>query len=451
MQHLTLQEIGKAIRKVRKERGLRLEDLADEQISPATVSNIERGISHVSPEKISYLLKKLNLSEKHLPSILIKEEQDLGHLQFTFLTITTLNHIDHPDEALTHLDQINWNDKHPMANHIYYHKGISLYHKQKWKQSERAFYHSLHLAQQKGQQESNTEAACYLYLGLISFKQNQLDQALHLIENGINAFIEHANDDQQYIKYFLHLNKIICLQKAQRLTEGMQLIQSLWNAIHNINHIEITIDFYILRAEYSKQIGLLDEAIHYATAGIQLAQQNKKNLQMFDLWFILGDIYLKQQNWDRAITCFQISLKQQDQAQEHTKTAFIYQKLGFLYLKQNQLQKAYSTFGHALDFAEKSAKQDQLTSCLLIFSDLCFSMSRIEEALKYCHRGLSLAEQNRYNQKEQQFLLLLARYWEGKNEKKFQQYTKQLYQRQSQSSLPQDDSDLIHTQIIFKQ
>lgn len=40
-------EVGSIIRKVRRERGLRLEDLADENIFPATISNIERGVSHV--------------------------------------------------------------------------------------------------------------------------------------------------------------------------------------------------------------------------------------------------------------------------------------------------------------------------------------------------------------------------------------------------------------------
>lgn len=51
-------EIGEVIRKKRKEQGLRLEDLADNNISPATISNIERGINHVNVHKIMYLLKK---------------------------------------------------------------------------------------------------------------------------------------------------------------------------------------------------------------------------------------------------------------------------------------------------------------------------------------------------------------------------------------------------------
>lgn len=46
MESLQIRGIGEAIRSVRKSRGLRLEDVADDQISTATISNIERGVGH---------------------------------------------------------------------------------------------------------------------------------------------------------------------------------------------------------------------------------------------------------------------------------------------------------------------------------------------------------------------------------------------------------------------
>ena len=61
MNSLELHEIGEIIRRVRKKRGFQLEDLADEKISPATISNIERGVPHVSYQRAMYLLEKLNL------------------------------------------------------------------------------------------------------------------------------------------------------------------------------------------------------------------------------------------------------------------------------------------------------------------------------------------------------------------------------------------------------
>lgn len=59
-------ELGKWIRQQRRERGLRLEDLAGVGLSVATISNIERGIPRVRPKKFALLLKKLKLGEKGL-------------------------------------------------------------------------------------------------------------------------------------------------------------------------------------------------------------------------------------------------------------------------------------------------------------------------------------------------------------------------------------------------
>ena len=55
-------QIGELLRKRRKELGLRLEDLADDFISPSTISNIERGITYVNEEKVRYIAEKLNVN-----------------------------------------------------------------------------------------------------------------------------------------------------------------------------------------------------------------------------------------------------------------------------------------------------------------------------------------------------------------------------------------------------
>ncbi|MFD1425567.1 transcriptional regulator with XRE-family HTH domain [Kroppenstedtia sanguinis] len=73
MGQLSFPEVGEIIGKIRRERGLRLEDLADENISPATISNLERGASHVRQEKMSYLLKKLDIPLERLPEMLLTE------------------------------------------------------------------------------------------------------------------------------------------------------------------------------------------------------------------------------------------------------------------------------------------------------------------------------------------------------------------------------------------
>ncbi|OYD08082.1 helix-turn-helix domain-containing protein [Paludifilum halophilum] len=72
-----IQQIGTVVRKVRKERGLRLGDLADENISSATISNIERSVPHVHDSKVYYLLDKLKIGGNEGSEVMYEEENIL--------------------------------------------------------------------------------------------------------------------------------------------------------------------------------------------------------------------------------------------------------------------------------------------------------------------------------------------------------------------------------------
>lgn len=428
MRKLTLQEIGEMIRNIRKERGLRLEDLADHNISPATVSNIERGIAHVSPEKVSYLLKKLNLSEQHLPKMMVKKQQDLENLKFCFLLISTLNEIGLPDEALAQLDQLKLSDKHPFIAQVHYYKGKSLLHKKKWKQAERAFSHALHFSQQKTIKEPNIEAACYLYLGHTSYQQKNLEQALQYIEHGINVFTE--NEGEPQMKYLLYLNKITYLKQSNRITESYLLIKKIWKSIHSIHDIRTLISFYLLRAELAQKTGLFEEAIQIATTGIKIAKRNQQFMEMFDLWTILGETYLNLDQWERSRSCFKMAIRREKDISNPKKLSSVYLHLSILNIKQKDLQNAYSTLHSALQYATQASHVHQLTHCYLLLGDLCFSMNKTEEGMTHCQKGLEIAEKHHLKSREYQFWLTLAKHWEHQDEEAFFKCLKNLYRLQ---------------------
>src|SRR5690606_627120 len=63
-------ELGAVIRAHRKKRGLSIENLADENISATTISNIERGLPSVGADKTEYLMKTLGIPiEKLLQTV----------------------------------------------------------------------------------------------------------------------------------------------------------------------------------------------------------------------------------------------------------------------------------------------------------------------------------------------------------------------------------------------
>jgi tetratricopeptide (TPR) repeat protein len=425
VRQLALHEMGEVIRKVRKERGLRLEDLADENISPATVSNIERGVAHVSPEKISYLLEKLNLPMHKLPEMLYREQEELKKIKFKLLTVATLRKIGQADEALHRLEEISLDDNHPLMAHAYYYKGECYMEKRKWKQAERALFNVLRIIQQSPYKESNMEAASFLLLGLIKYYQNDLEQALEYTNSGINAFVE--SGENKHIKSLLYRNKGVYLQRLGRITEGMRLVQEIWDSVPGMDDISTVLAFYWLRSEFSRLSGLLDEAIETAMQGIDIARRNRCYDSMCDLWTVLGSAYTAKKEWELAETSFQMALKLEGLFPEDQRLNTVYTRLGKLYMKLGRNDEAHHALRTAVKYAERFNDSTRLCQSLTILGDLCLHTGRIDEAVDSYRKALDIARKQEFKSKEFRIWLSLARCFDGRDEQEFQKCMRNMY------------------------
>lgn len=426
MSKIQLHEIGEVIRKVRKERGLRLEDLADENISPATVSNIERGVAHVSPEKVTYLLDKLNLSLQKLPEIIEKQQQNLSHIQFQIQTIATLNEIGKPDEALKLIEKLSLDDHHPYNAEVYYYKGKCYYTKNKFRQAERAINHALRFIQQNDLSPNNLEAANYLVLGMCKYKQNDLHQALEYTNHGLKAWT--PNGGRKHIRFLLYRNKGIYLQRLGRVIEGMQLVLEVWDEIEHIDMIGVKLSFYWLRADFSKRSGFIEDAIHYALQGMDLSRRNIKFQFLFDFWTMLGGIHVIEQKWDLANKALQTALSMRGKFPDDSRLSTVYTQLGIFYYHQDNLQNAKEAFQEAVSLSEKFHDVPRLISNLMIIGEVLIKQSNIPSAIHYLKTGLELANKHGYPEQEAKIWFQLAGCYEHENETEFQSCMRNAYQ-----------------------
>lgn len=424
MKTLALHEMGEVIRKVRKDRGLRLEDLADQNISPATVSNIERGVAHVSPEKITYLLEKLDLPMTQLPQMLVQEQEELKRIKFKLQTIATLRKINQVDEALERLEEIDLDENHPYTVHVYYYKGKCYASKKKWKQAERALFTGLRILSQNSYND-NMESAIYLILGLLSYYQNDLEQALVYTNNGINVFSDEG--ENKHIKYLLYRNKGVYLQRLGRVTEGIRLIQDIWEEIPHMEDVITALAFYWLRAEFARASGLLDEAIEFAGEGIEISRRNKQFDSMCDLWTVLGSVYTVKKEWDLAETSFAMALKLEDSFPRDQRLASVYTRMGVLYMKQDKNEQAYQMLHTAINHAETFDDASRLSTSLIIMGDLCQLMDKKEEAISFYSKALNIAKKYEYKDKELKIWFSLARCYDGKDDKEFHNCMRNMY------------------------
>ncbi len=390
-------EIGKFIRKMRKEKGLRLEDLSDEQISTATISNIERGVPHVNQEKVLYLMRKLNLDMEKLPEILVKENEDMESMFLKFHAIENMLLLGQLEQAWESIKEITSAASVQYQATIRSLKGRYYLKNRKWRRAERELTESNLLAQQDPYAlKVNLEALNYYFLAYGSYKQNHLQQALKYIERGLEVIEKNGIEDKQ-VKYKLMMNRVIYLEKIGRIEEALNHVDSLWEEISEVRDIGVLIQIYALKSELLRKIKLYHDAIHYAKEGINLAVSAKDYNNLTFLWTTLGTLYLELGNKEDAETCFKLVLSFQDYIKDKHKLLVANNTLGSIFLLQDRLDEAEKFFVQAIGWGEKLKGMKELTQSIYLLGKVRRHKGEYQQAITQFVRASELAKRMKWN------------------------------------------------------
>lgn len=424
MNTLEVYDIGEIIRKVRKERGLRLEDLADENISPATISNVERGVPHVGHEKALYLIRKLGIELSQVPEILHGQQLELKQLQKILFQMECLCDGGDPDQAVKKLDKLELENSHPYAAYYFYIKGKSHCRLQNWTKAERALFHAVRLGSQT---ETNIEACAFAELSLVCYYQNDLETALKYANSGIDAFLDNGN--RPHIIYTLKRNQAIYLERQGRLGEAIGVVHEMWDSLPQMEQVETKLTFYWLRAELARRTGNYDEAVQYAEEGMEIARFNYQHSSMFDLWIVLASVYMELKEWEQAESCFEMALNLKERVIGGEKDRFItaYAHLGLLYMKLDRNEEAHQMLKEAVLLGQKFNDLPRLTYALQLMGDFYYKQSQIQDAIAYYQQGLEIARKHQLKKREYEALLHLAQCFEDVDEKEFHKLTRNMY------------------------
>lgn len=401
-----IQELGEIIRKVRKKHGLRLEDLADDNISVATISNIERGVPHVSMDKSMYLLDRLNIETSQIPKMLMDEENEIHQIHIELEMVESLWRFKQYDKALKKIKILNLDDYHPYAATAVYLKGKCLIDKGKLKQAERALYSAIKLANQHQYNKgSNIETASFCELAIIAYVQNDLDGALQFINSAWGAF--RHDGDRQYLWFILHRNKAVFLDKLSRINEAMSVVQEVWDSLHMIDNIDTRLTFYWMHAELLRRTHSYDQALKIAKKGLDLAVENTHSKYIFDFWTLLGCVYTVTDQLDKAESCFKTALHAKNALTDTKSLTTTYTKLGVLYLQKQKYTEAKEALSNAIENGEKLNDAPRLTYALMVMGDYMKVNEGLKEATHYYQRALELSQKYQLKRREYRLLLKL--------------------------------------------
>ena len=223
-------------------------------------------------------------------------------------------------------------------------------------------------SQNPAEHESNLEACSFSELGLCAYYQNDLEGALRFTESGLEAFNEEG--ERLHNKYTLLRNKAIYLERMGRVAEALKVVQDVWEELPKMAEAETVLVFYWLRSELLRRTSLLDEAETYALKGLDLAMINQNYFSMFDLWTVLGSIYMSRKAWDEAESCFELALDIKDKIPYKEIMITTCTRLGILYIQQKKWEQAEKILRQAIHLGQKYDNASRLTEALMIMGDL---------------------------------------------------------------------------------
>lgn len=414
-------ELGRWIRQNRKERGLRLEDLADGSFSVATISNIERGIPRVRPEKIALLLEKLGLGRKEWGERRGSGDKVREDILFTAGIFLQAGY---PVDALKELERV----RRPDASEVpRYHllKGECLQRMGNRSRAERCFQLAIRLSRgDSSEPKGNTEAAGFYGLGEIRGEEGDWKGALLFTESGLEAY--DCRREETGLLFVLWRNRVRFLWKNGRKWDALDAIRRIWEKVESTFSLEGILSLYALRARVHLGLKQNEEAVRFAREGLERAAAEGRTVRIYELAGILAESALLEGDQEKAEGCFRLLARMEGAipAAEGTKGWIL---LGKFHRLQRNWKEASESFRMAVCLGKEAERPDLLVRVYLEWGDSFQDQKDFREAVSCYKEGLKIIRDTSDSNLELAIWFRLAKAWEGRDEGEFLGCLKKVY------------------------
>ncbi|MCH5586058.1 tetratricopeptide repeat protein [Shimazuella sp. AN120528] len=412
---------GKYLKKIRSKQGHSLDNIADENISSATISKLERGTLGVSEEKIQYLCKKLNIDFSQYPVLLNEKVDNQNKLLRTLKGIERLLNYIGSEFPIERFDSISIDVEDALYLYFLYLKGRYYYKQNMWVKSREYFLEVLQLLKQHPDYEkSNIGSYCYKELGRISyFYEGDTEKALYLNKQGLAIF--HPDGERAFLKYTLLVTEAFYLEKLNRNGEASHALNILFEEETQIDNSDVRINMYEIRAFLLVKDQHYREARKYVERGVELAEANKQIDRGFELWTSLGNICFQKGDFQEAEEYFLLALDLKNFVKKEYLLVSTYTQLGRLYLKQCKWNLAKEYFETAVQIGLDSNDESRYIDALEAMGDYCLKRGDLEEATKPYEEALKLAEKHGFLITTNRCLVKLGHCYKKINPSKYQE------------------------------
>lgn len=132
---------------------------------------------------------------------------------------------------------------------------------------------------------------------------------------------------------------------------------------------------------------------------LEYANKLKLDVEIRDLYHLLGTIYWKQGVNDRALEYFQNSLNLSLKMKEYEATAYCYSDIGNIFYAQSQYQEAMQIYWKGINIVKNNLKENKINEMVYVILydniGLCYGrLNKQNEAIKYFKNALAYAIKN---------------------------------------------------------
>ena len=450
-------ELGAMIQQKRKELGIRQEDVAltsQEEANPechmstATVSNIERGACQVGKAKLEFFCNYIGFDLDNVADSLFKNPTPTeGDLKLKLMAIENKLSLVDADEAWNELRQIQLEKDHPYQAWVDYLTGKYYQFKEKWTQAQVHYTKAIHRFEtQSDPDENNLCATCYHELSYVHYRLNELNQALTYIQKGLDVF--DPQQDRNHIYSYLLIHQVICLEKLNRDTEALKILESMWSKRHTIESSKVRLNLYQMRAKLLNKLKQYEAAIPFAFQGLEKARIEQNHNLSMELWITLGESYLHLGKITAAERCLQAALDLKDKISKKYLIASSYTQLGLLYLIQKKYPAAASVLTKAISVSKEINDAFQQMNALIALGECNEKQKQYQLAKQNFEQALQLAKKHGSVLQQWDITMRLAGCCKRFDPNSYQKYVDQFFELNHQ--LTKGGKNMTQIEILSK-
>lgn len=383
--------LGEKIKRLRKEKGMTLKELAGDRVTAAQISHIERDKSHTSYDLLEYIGEKLDVSVDYLMESKETQARNWGeNLLIQSEVFVKYGDLEKAEKSINEAYKIskeyNLVDIYGKCNSL-----IGDINLKKNNSSEAIAYYEKALHYFIKNSDAKSMFDTYMKIGKIHSKEK-------IYKIAISKF-ELANDvinDMEFEKYKedfkeVYSNLAYCYMKIGKNDICMSYIEKI-DEISKKYDLAQELESNILKANNLFSVGKLDDSKIYFKKALDVLSKDENKSQIAGIYITISEVCKDIGDVDRMLEYSQkvYELKKED------KDEYMFRSLcsiieSYIIKEEFELAKEYCKVGLASSIKNK----DRLSECLILMlhSKIYKESKEIDLSIQYLEKCLDIARE----------------------------------------------------------